>query len=79
MTLRCRPGDMAIVIRSDSGFEGYMVDVNDLLKDDIWSVSMKCGYVPGIGRLTATCDAYLLPIRPGDLDEKEETERELTV
>ena len=82
MTLRCRKGDMAFVVKSFSGREGWMVDVVEYVGTGMTSE----GIFPNLWRtshkndgLTSyfSDDSHLLPIRPGDLDESEETEKTL--
>jgi hypothetical protein len=54
--MRCRKGDMAMIIKSPTGASiGKMVEV------------------------VVQPDAWMMPIRPGDLDETQETEKELEV
>ncbi|SCX93593.1 hypothetical protein SAMN05216420_101382 [Nitrosospira sp. Nl5] len=87
MALRCKKGDMAIVLDPEHSAYGWIVDVvyfhrlalllNTSAEKwevcrDVWviehaNLSKKCGCE----------DKYLLPIRPGDLNETEETEKKL--
>lgn len=84
MNLRCKKGDLAIVLVED--WAGYIVEVLDFagtVKDqygdtweDAWLVSKRGEAMIG-GRPVAIPDSWLLPIRPGDLKETEETEKEI--
>jgi hypothetical protein len=94
MALRCRKGDMAIIIKG--AYSGYVVDVLQFIGcisatnsegvlsavDDAWLISVNSPLkgVHALRRVTnkVACDKYLLPIRPGGLRETEESERELT-
>lgn len=81
--MNCKPGDLAIVVRSASGNEGRIVRVDAFigkvpgyLGNDRWRVSG--------ARLTGTYgepvnhlkDSQLRPIRPGDLEDETPTVRE---
>ena len=81
--LRCKKGDLAIVIKSYSGGLGLVVVVGEYLGKKIvdggvlmnaWST-----FHPRdkIGIEYISDDADLLPIRPDELKEEEEKEREL--
>lgn len=83
MTLRCRKGDLAMVIKSDAGRAvGKFVDVLEFYgeahgKDNCWFVRYEGSTTDMFGTPYVQPDAWLLPIRPGDLDETEEAEKEL--
>jgi hypothetical protein len=92
MALRCRKGDMAIIIKG--AYSGYIVDVLQFIGvslgnnskgvlctlDDAWLIGvnspLKGAHREGIKNIAA--DKNLLPIRPRDLHETEESEKELT-
>lgn len=84
MTLRCRKGDMAIVLKG--AWSGKIVDVVEFvgvmpgnvtgqIYKDIWKIRYQGSCYSDSGAMRGFPDEYLLPIRPGDLDESEETER----
>lgn len=84
MTLRCRKGDMAICIKTyHANHVGAIVEIGEFvgaywqdgkIYDNCWMISYR-----GIENIALMPDAWLLPIRPGDLKETDEMERELTV
>lgn len=87
MTLRCRKGDIAIVLRSHTGHEGKIVEVKEFIGyaetrdgtvfNDLWAISIGgVSHAPD-GIPYGNSDRNLLPIRPGDLDETQEIEKEL--
>lgn len=88
MILRCREGDMAIVLDPLHQAYGCLVDVKEFLgnitphcvktgKDrrliNAWHIDHE--RLP-ITSIWVCQDRHLLPIRPGDLDEIEETEND---
>ncbi|SEO78357.1 hypothetical protein [Nitrosovibrio sp. Nv6] len=85
--LRCRKGDLAIVL--EGKWLGRVVEVGEfigsamlsqVLHHDLWLISHKGkDRHPAFGYLYCQEDRYLLPIRPRDLKEVEEAEKELTV
>jgi hypothetical protein len=87
MTLRCRKGDMAIMVVGPHS--GYIVDVLEYIGNgscdkgsfnDLWYVAHgKEERNPLTGKRWVARDSSMLPIHPGDLHETEETEKELTV
>ena len=79
--LKCRKDDLAIVLYSKHDREGALVNVVEFIGaftspihgyvgEDVWKVEHKGDY--HFGR-----DAWLLPIRPDELKETEETEKEI--
>jgi hypothetical protein len=89
MTLRCRKGDMAYDLGYDPENYGRICTVGEFLGTrrcvdgifhDMWEISYGDERInPKTGEKWMESDSALLPIRPGDLGETEETERELTV
>jgi hypothetical protein len=88
MTLRCKKGDMAIVLYSIRGNEGKIVDVvrfvgepnwpsDELDGMDYWAISHRGETHNPDGEQWIARDCDLMPIRPGDLQETEETEKDL--
>lgn len=87
MGLRCKVGDLAIVLRSPTdragricmvdSFVGFANTVNDGLQGDMWAVSYNGETHSGRGFRYGCRDSDLLPIRPEELKEEEEREREL--
>ena len=86
MSLRCKKGDLAIVLRGKRA--GYVVEVLDFIGratglesrkvyDDIWAVKVSGKTHGRSGRRFGERDTDLLPIRPGDLQETEESEKEI--
>ena len=77
MTLRCRKGDMAICNRTEFGEHvGHIVDVVDVgcfdpILGHKWLVKTRNGL------MATQPDSWMTPIRPGDLDESDETEKTL--
>jgi hypothetical protein len=91
MTLRCKPDDIAIVL--DGPYVGYYVTVLRFLGtamgrytdgslgvlDNCWETTLPRG-AKRQARTNGKCaftDKDLLPVSPGDLNETEETEKEL--
>lgn len=82
--MRCRKGDMAIMVVGES--IGKMVEVGNFLGiannpiehpgDDYWAVEYRG--IPWNKKLQwlIARDSHMIPIRPGDLQETEEKERE---
>lgn len=92
MSLRCRKGDLAMLLR---GFcSGRFVTVKKFVGmasaesfetgklewcQDLWEVEVPWLSLPaGVERVVAS-DKDLLPIRPGDLRETEEAKKEIIV
>ena len=86
--LRCKKGDLAILLRSDLGNEGKIVDVLEFsgrtffidgsVSENCWDVSLSGSETDSLTGLKWSCpDHWLFPIRPGDLKETEEAEREV--
>lgn len=78
--LRCRKGDMAIVLRNTKGIEGCLVDVKEYIGVHLSFITrtpIEAWRVEHRGDTYYVGDRFLLPIRPGDLDETEETSKEL--
>lgn len=86
MSLRCKKGDLAIALRP--AVAGLVVEVRDFIGGAIsdcgrplnnaWFVTWRDdGGVAESGSPFAECDNELLPIRPGDLKETEEAEKEV--
>lgn len=83
--MRCKKGDLAIVLRG--GFAGYIVDVLDFVgkshdfksgeaRNNAWAIRVRGEtHSPVYGKRFGATDEDLLPIRPGDLKETE-TEKE---
>lgn len=82
MTLRCKPGDLAIVV-GGSANQGCVVEVLEFAGPmhgciDCWYISHHGQERdPGSGFRWFVPDAEMLPIRPGDLKEVDETEKEV--
>jgi hypothetical protein len=88
MTLRCRKGDMAWDLHGGTKYYGRVCDVGEFLGDikledgtigkDVWRVSYS-GETHNLatGLPWVEQDKFLLPIRPGDLDESTETDKTL--
>jgi hypothetical protein len=81
---------MAIVLNSNHGNEGKLCDVDEFIGAaenergqislNVWNISFNGQtHDPVSGDKWGCPDRFLLPIRPGDLQETDETERELTV
>lgn len=77
--MRCKPGDLAIVVRqpkSDPTALGAILAVVQLVKSDsepMWWCKSFRPYICRSGNAaTDFCikDAYLRPIRPGDLEDE---------
>jgi hypothetical protein len=86
MGLRCRKGDMAIVLDPRHTAYGWIVTVLEIyplarfrgrgLIQDIWEIEHE--NLSKDSSLPWGCeDKHLLPIRPGDLHETEESEKEI--
>lgn len=84
--LRCKKGDLAICLRAP--VSGRMVEVGEfigkglsqrgVIYENCWAVTWRdVGSVGKTGRRFAESDSDLFPIRPGDLKETEETEKEV--
>jgi len=74
--MRCRKGDMAIIIKG--AYSGYVVDALKFIGVSLGAnFPLEGAHREGIKNIAA--DKNLLPIRPVDLHETEESERELTV
>lgn len=79
MTLRCKPGDLAIVVRSEAGHEGKIVRVLRFIgvhhaywAEDLWETDTLAR--SALGRLDAYfSDSQLLPIRDPGEDAQDET------
>ena len=81
MGLRCKKGDLAMVIYGNRNL-GAMVKVLEPSATylNTWRISVKDERLnPVTGCHWVAEDRNLLPIRPGDLKETEETEKEMTV
>ena len=79
--LRCKTGDLAIVLKSGKGREGFIVTVGRFIGDraglfNLWAVDARIPPPPSYGEWCAQ-DKDLLPIRPDELNETEETEKEI--
>lgn len=85
MTLRCRKGDMAMIVVGHRS--GSVVDVLDFcgtrdtcdgVFPDLWYIADRGQETnPENGNHWVCPDSYLIPIRPGDLKETDETEKTL--
>lgn len=75
--MNCKPGDLAVVVRSTAGNEGkllqcirYLGCVDGFIGNDYWEVDRRvptlCGFHEPYMR-----DSYLRPIRPGDISDEE--------
>lgn len=89
MKLRCKPGDLAVVVRSEVGNEGKVVRVLRFLgrakfslgfvADDVWLVECPslagetCSWSRRIGGDACFPDARLRPIRDPGDDAQDET------
>lgn len=86
MTLRCRKGDMAIVTHGSKagriagvgefvGKTRLFIGNSEQIFNDVWCVSYHGQkHDPLDGAEWGCRDLWMTPIRPGDLDENEETE-----
>lgn len=81
--LRCKPDDLAMIL--EGKFQGYFVTVIEFIGDlregdcrykDCWVTTPPAGEI-GVRGTVAYPDKALFPIRPGDLKEDEETEKEV--
>ncbi|SHL42027.1 hypothetical protein SAMN05216428_102348 [Nitrosospira sp. Nsp11] len=87
--LGCKPNDLAMVLRGP--YSGHFVTVKEFigtsllwrpvntayeLWDRLWKVDAPTIPLNGF-RVNCIPDEYLFPIRPGDLKEVEETEKEI--
>lgn len=83
--LRCKKGDLAIVLKSATGKEGMIVEVGRYFgrvevdnfagsMEQAWQV-IHSSHSPRFEYFSE--DKDLLPIRPDELNETEETEKEL--
>lgn len=88
--LRCKKGDLAIVLKGS--YSGHFVTVKEFIGTDtayrittgayemfnnLWVIEAPTiPLISGMRRIVLS-DEYLLPIRPGDLKETEETEKEV--
>lgn len=85
MTLRCKPGDLAIVVRSLAGNEGKIVrcirflgDVKFINGDVLPSWEIDGSLIGNRGLPTSKVpDCFLHPIRPPAQDQSTETTKEL--
>ncbi|ODT75469.1 MAG: hypothetical protein ABS69_10665 [Nitrosomonadales bacterium SCN 54-20] len=84
--LRCKKGDLAMVLRGLTA--GSMVEILEfrgkatsfrtkVVHDNVWLVSCRGETRGADGRRLGKPDEWLPPIRPGDLKETDETEREV--
>lgn len=79
MTLRCKPGDLAVVVASEAGHEGKIVRVlrfkgwdPGYWADDLWETDTLA--VSRLGKLdTYFSDSQLRPIRDPGEDAQDET------
>jgi hypothetical protein len=81
MSLRCRKGDLAIIVRGRR--VGHVVTVTDYYRftpeyGHEWKIETSFP-LPLLCDFWFCPDSWLLPIRPSDLQETNETEREVTV
>ena len=80
MTLRCKPGDMALIIRSSCGNEGKIVTCLEFIgkendnwhaNGDRWRIDRKIPWTDKSGRIRGEhdtiSDRYLMPIRPDEI------------
>lgn len=86
MSLRCKKGDLAFALRAPvagrtveiGDFIGSGISQHGVIHENAWAVTWRDkGSVGTTGRPFAERDCDLLPIRPGDLKETEETEKEI--
>jgi hypothetical protein len=85
MALRCKAGDIAITVAGPR--VGRVVEVIRFLGkanspienpgEDYWGIEYRGSPFADTGEWWIARDSYMLPIRPGDLDETEETQKEL--
>lgn len=82
--MNCKPGDLAIVVRSVAGNEGRIVTVEEFIGEvpgfagnDRWRVSGARLYAKDGQSVNHLKDSQLFPIRPGDLEDETPTVREL--
>lgn len=90
MSLRCKKDDMAMILKGP--YSGHFVTVKEFMgrtlvwrlstqmyemHDNLWDIEApSIPLDPGM-RTHCMPDAWLLPIRPGDLQETEEKEKEI--
>lgn len=81
MTLRCRKGDMAMLTKTAQYYcVGAIVNVLEFYGDyfDDWDGDHpNCWRIEYRSQTYIQPDDWMIPIRPGDLDETEETEKKL--
>ena len=79
--MRCKPGDLAIIVGGTLGNHGHIVEVISLYQDDRWLVKTNVpinGSVYGVIQPTregTIKDAYLMPIRPDQMEEDEKEDQ----
>lgn len=77
--MNCRPGDLAVIVRSTAGNEGRIVGVVRWIgrvpgwcHSDRWEIRADRPLIGTYGKEHWHApDAYLRPIRPGDISDEE--------
>lgn len=75
--MNCKPGDLALIVRSTAGNEGKVVtclrfvgDVRGFQSADYWLIDRMLNTRLG-GEVPYVSDSFLRPIRPGDISDEE--------
>lgn len=87
--MNCKPGELAIIVKSVTGNEGKIVtcvrlasdiEISDnglCLRGPVWVIDRAINSLWG-PQINFAFDAQLRPIRPGDLHETEDERKEVT-
>ena len=84
--MNCKPGDLAIIVKSAAGNEGAIVEVLGPAAPfgglPVWFIESKGSVLNGLtppSHQAEIPDAWLRPIRPGDMEDETPVARDLEV